>query len=204
MMNTITLEEITAIQQSKTLEFLTNDGSDSQTIGATLKNFNSNSINHLKGEAWDKVRAKYAKFDEALAKHSTIANEMASTIQSIISELQAAMNGYDSIDLSKLDEIKAQKRSCEATIDNIRAKMNKKRFNFRTFSFEPVYDNAALQIQLDEQLQILAELEKLITTMEIIKGICDKAEAKLNGLLDEMSAIAAGIETITPSEAVAV
>ena len=129
---------------------------------------------------------------------------MASTIQSIISELQAAMNGYDSIDISKLDEIKDQKRACEANIDSIRSKMNQKRFNLKTFSFEPVYDNAALQVQLNAELQVLAELEKLITTIEIIKAICDKGEAKLNSLLNEMSAIAAGIESITPSEAVAV
>ena len=80
----------------------------------------------------------------------------------------------------------------------------KKRFNLKTFSFEPVYDNAALQVQLNAELQVLAELEKLITTIEIIKAICDKGEAKLNSLLNEMSAIAAGIESITPSEAVAV
>ena len=186
-MNNVTLEDIMTIHQSKTLEFLNNDGTDSQTISQSIKNFNSNSQNHLKGDVWDKERAKYAVYDEALSKHSSIANEMASTIQSIISELQAAMNGYDSIDISKLDEIKDQKR-----------------FNLKTFSFEPVYDNAALQVQLNAELQVLAELEKLITTIEIIKAICDKGEAKLNSLLNEMSAIAAGIESITPSEAVAV
>ena len=203
-MNNVTLEDIMTIQQSKTLEFLNNDGTDSQTISQSLKNFNSNSQNYLKGDVWDKERAKYAVYDEALSKHSSIANEMASTIQSIISELQAAMNGYDSIDISKLDEIKDQKRACEANIDSIRSKMNQKRFNLKTFSFEPVYDNAALQVQLNAELQVLAELEKLITTIEIIKAICDKGEAKLNSLLNEMSAIAAGIESITPSEAVAV
>lgn len=203
-MNYVSLEDITTIQQSKTLEFLNNDGTDSQTISQSIKNFNSNSQNHLKGDVWDKERAKYAVYDEALSKHSSIANEMASTIQSIISELQAAMNGYDSIDISKLDEIKDQKRACEANIDSIRSKMNQKRFNLKTFSFEPVYDNAALQVQLNAELQVLAELEKLITTIEIIKAICDKGEAKLNSLLNEMSAIAAGIESITPSEAVAV
>ena len=76
------------------------------------------------------------------------------------------------------------------------------KFNLKTFSFEPVYDNAALQTSLDAELKILAELEKLIATMEILKGICDKAEAKLNGLLQEMSTIAASIEEITPSVAV--
>lgn len=201
-MNSVSLEEITQIQTSKTLEFLTNDGTDSQTIAGSIKSFNSESQNHLKGEAWDKVRAKYAKYDEALSKHSTIASEMASTIQSTLSELQAAMNGYDSIDLSKLDEIKQQKRDCEAKIDNIKSMMNQKKFNLKTFSFEPVYDNAALQTSLDAELKILAELEKLIATMEILKGICDKAEAKLNGLLQEMSTIAASIEEITPSVAV--
>ncbi len=203
-MNNVTLEEISVIQQSKTLEFLTNDGTDSQTIGASIRNFNSNSQDQLKGEAWDKVRAKYAKYDEALSKHSTIANEMASTIQSTIAELQAAMNGYDSIDLSKLDEIKQQKKDCEAKIENIKSMMNQKRFNLKTFSFEPVYDNAALQTQLNAEIAVLEQLTQLITTMEIIKGICDKAEAKLNGLLDEMTAIASGIEDITPSEAVTV
>ena len=203
-MNNVSLEEITQIQTSKTLEFLTNDGTDSQTIGASLKRFNSESQNHLKGEAWDQVRAKYAKFDEALSKHSTIASDMAATIQSTLSELQSAMNGYDSIDLSKLDEIKQQKKDCEAKIDNIKSMMNQKKFNLKTFSFEPVYDNAALQNSLNAEMQILAELEKLITTMEIIKAICDKAEAKLNSLLQEMEAIAAGIEDIVPSVAVAV
>ena len=203
-MNNVSLEEITQIQTSKTLEFLTNDGTDSQTIGASLKSFNSESQNNLKGEAWDQVRAKYAKFDEALSKHSTIASDMAATIQSTLSELQSAMNGYDSIDLSKLDEIKQQKKDCEAKIDNIKSMMNQKKFNLKTFSFEPVYDNAALQNSLNAEMQILAELEKLITTMEIIKAICDKAEAKLNSLLQEMEAIAAGIEDIVPSVAVAV
>ena len=203
-MNNVSLEEITQILTSKTLEFLTNDGTDSQTIGASLKSFNSESQNHLKGEAWDQVRAKYAKFDEALSKHSTIASDMAATIQSTLSELQSAMNGYDSIDLSKLDEIKQQKKDCEAKIDNIKSMMNQKKFNLKTFSFEPVYDNAALQNSLNAEMQILAELEKLITTMEIIKAICDKAEAKLNSLLQEMEAIAAGIEDIVPSVAVAV
>lgn len=203
-MNNVSLEEISAIQQSKTLEFLTNDGTDSQTIATSIKSFNSNSQNHLKGEAWDQVRAKYAKYDEALGKHSNIANDMASTIQSTISELQAAMNGYDSIDLSKLDEIKQQKKDCEAKIDNIKSMMNQKKFNLKTFSFEPVYDNAALQSSLNAEMQILAGLEQLITTMEIIKAICDKAEAKLNGLLQEMTTIAASIEEITPSVAVTV
>ena len=155
-MNSVSLEEITQIQTSKTLEFLTNDGTDSQTSAGSIKSFNSESQNHLKGEAWDKVRAKYAKYDEALSKHSTIASEMASTIQSTLSELQAAMNGYDSIDLSKLDEIKQQKRDCEAKIDNIKSMMNQKKFNLKTFSFEPVYDNAALQTSLDAELKILA------------------------------------------------
>lgn len=203
-MNNVSLEEITQIQTSKTLEFLTNDGTDSQTIGTSLKSFNTESQNHLKGEAWDKVRAKYAKYDEALSKHSTIASDMAATIQSTLSELQSAMNGYDSIDLSKLDEIKQQKKDCEAKIDNIKSMMNQKKFNLKTFSFEPVYDNAALQNSLNAEMQILTELEKLITTMEIIKAICDKAEAKLNSLLQEMETIAAGIEDITPSVAVAV
>lgn len=198
-MNNVSLEEITQIQTSKTLEFLTNNGTDSQTIAGSIKSFNSESQNHLKGEAWDLVRAKYAKYDEALSKHSTIASEMASTIQSIISELQAAMNGYDSIDLSKLDEIKQQKKDCEAKIDNIKSMMNQKKFNFKTLSFEPVYDNAALQVSLNAEMQILAGLEQLINTMEIIKAICDKAEAKLNSLLQEMATIAAGIEEITPS-----
>ena len=203
-MNNVSLEEITQIQTSKTLEFLTNDGTDSQTIGASIKSFNSESQNHLKGEAWDKVRAKYAKYDEALAKHSTIASDMAATIQSTLSELQSAMNGYDSIDLSKLDEIKQKKKDCEAKIDNIKSMMNQKKFNLKTFSFEPVYDNAALQNSLNAEMQVLAELEKLITTMEIIKAICDKAEAKLNSLLQEMATIAAAIEDITPSVAVTV
>lgn len=198
-MDNVTLEDINLIQQSKTFEFLSNDGMDSSNIAGSIRNFTSESPNHLKGEAWDKVRGKYNKYDEALSKHSTIANDISSAIQAIIAELQAAMNGYDSIDLSKLDEIKEQKRSCEATIDDIRSKMNQKRFNFKTFKFEPVYDNAALQASLNEQLKILEELDKLITTMEIIKGICDKGEAKLNDLLAEMAVISAGIEEITPS-----
>ena len=48
------------------------------------------------------------------------------------------------------------------------------------------------------------ELEKLISTMELIKSICDKAEARLNELLAEMATISAGIEEITPSEKVEV
>lgn len=203
-MNNVSLEEITTIQESKTLEFLTNDGTDSQTIGASIKNFTSNSQERLKGEAWDKVRAKYAKFDEALSKHSTIASEMASAIQSIISELQAAMNGYETIDISKLDEIKQQKKDSEAKINNIKSMMNQKKFNFKTLTFEPVYDNAALQASLEAELQILASLEQLIATIENIKAICEKGEAKLNSLLEEMATISASIEEITPSVAVEV
>ena len=45
-MNNVTLEDIMTIQQSKTLEFLNNDGTDSQTISQSIKNFNSNSQNH--------------------------------------------------------------------------------------------------------------------------------------------------------------
>ena len=130
-MDNVTLEDINLIQQSKTFEFLSNDGTDSTNIAGSIRNFTSESPNRLKGEAWDLVRGKYNKYDEALSKHSTIANDISSTIQSIITELQAAMNGYDSIDLSKLDEIKQQKRNCETTISDIQSKMNQKRFNFK-------------------------------------------------------------------------
>lgn len=203
-MDNITLEDINLIQESKTFEFLSNDGADSTNIAGSIKNFTSQSSNILKGEAWEKVRTKYTKYDEALSKHSTIANDISSAIQSTITELQSAMNGYESIDLSKLNAIKEQKNACEDKIDNIRSMMNQKRFNFKTFTFEPVYDNAQLQANLDAELKVLEELTKLIMTMEMIKDICDKAEARLNELLAEMTTMATQIEEITPSVAVAV
>ena len=172
-MDNITLEDINLIQESKTFEFLSNDGTDSTNIAGSIKNFTSQSEGILKGEAWDKVRAKYTKYDEALSKHSTIANDISSTIQSTIAELQSSMNGYESIDLSKLDAIKEQKNACEDKIDNIKSMMNQKRFNFKTFTFEPVYNNAELQASLDAEIKILEELTKLIMTMEIIKDICE-------------------------------
>lgn len=200
-MNNVSLEEISIIQGSKTFEFLANDGTDSSNIASSIRSFTGDSPNYLKGETWDKVRAKYTKYDEALARHSTIANEISTTIQQTISEIQAAMAGYDSIDISKLEELKEQKKQCEQKIENIKHMMNQKRFNLKTLSFEPVYNNAELQASLDAEMQILAQLDALIKVIETIKAICDKAEAKLNGLLGEMQTIAAGIEDITPSSA---
>lgn len=203
-MNSISLEDITTIQQSKTLEFLNNDGTDSKNISNTLKSFNSNSQNNLKGESWDKVRAKYTVYDEALTQHSSIASEISQTIQSIITELQNAMNGYDSIDISKLDELKQQKTSCESKIASIKNMMSQTKFNFKTFTYEPVYNNAELQKSLDAEIKILQELEKLIQTIENIKEICEKAIAKLNSLIQKMSTICSNIEQITPSDKVQV
>ena len=202
-MNNVSLEDISLIQQSKTFEFLSNDGIDSTNIATSIRSFNSGSQNHLKGEAWDKVRVKYTKYDEALTKHATIATTISTTIQSTLQELQNAMVGYDSIDLSKLEELKSQKKACEEKIENIKNMMNKKQFSFSSFSFEPVYDNASLQTSLNTQVNLLSELEKIIKTMETIKAICDKAEAKLNELLNEMTTISKNIEDITPSEKVA-
>ena len=54
-MDNVTLEDINLIQQSKTFEFLSNDGMDSSNIAGSIRNFTSESPNHLKGEAWDKV-----------------------------------------------------------------------------------------------------------------------------------------------------
>ena len=51
--------------------------------------------------------------------------------------------------------------------------MNKKQFSFKSFSFEPVYDNASLQNSLNTEMNLLAELDKIIKTMETIKEICD-------------------------------
>ena len=201
-MNNVSIEDINLIQQSKTFEFLSNDGTDSANIASSIRSFNSDSQNHLKGEAWDKVRAKYSKYDESLTKHSTIASTISTTIQQTLNELQSAMSGYDSIDLSKLEDLRTQKKSCESKIENIKTMMNKKQFTFSSFSFEPVYDNAALQKNLDTQTKLLAELDKVIKVMEHIKSICDKAESKLNELLNEMTTIATTIEEITPSVAV--
>lgn len=203
-MNNISLEDINLIQQSKTFEFLSNDGIDSSNIASSIRTFNTDSQNNLKGEAWDKVRAKYSKYDDALTKHSLIATTLSQTIQSTLSELQNAMAGYDSIDLSKLEDLRAQRKSCESKIENINSMMNKKQFSFKSFSFEPVYDNATLQKNLNTESQVLNELDKIIKQMENIKAICDKAEAKLNELLNEMITIEKGIEEITPSVAVAV
>ena len=63
-MDNVTLEDINLIQQSKTFEFLSNDGMDSSNIAGSIRNFTSESPNHLKGEAWDQVRGKYNKYDE--------------------------------------------------------------------------------------------------------------------------------------------
>lgn len=201
-MNNVSIDDISTIRESKTFEFLGNDGVDSLQIGDTLQNFNTNSSDILKGEAWDKVRAKYGKYNELLSKHSNISTDMSSAIQGIISELESAMNGYDSIDVSKLDELKIKKTSCESRISEIQSMLNATRFDLKTFRFVPVYDNAQLSASLNEEQKILNEINKLIGVIENIKAICAKGESKLNNLLEEMNTISMGVENIVVSNSV--
>lgn len=197
-MNYVNTEEFNTILNTKSFEFMANEGIDSDNIGSNLKSFTSNSGN-LKGEAWDKVRSKYNKYDELLTKHKTISQDMTSLIQSIISELKTAMGAITSIDLNKLPELKQQKTTCENTIKQIESQMAQRRFNIKTFKYEPVYDNASLQATLDSQRSALNELDKLITRMENIKAICDRGTSKINTFMQEMNQISSEVQEITRS-----
>ena len=172
-------------------EFRGNDGLNSLKIKNAIDNFTNYSVNAFQGEIWDKVRAKYDKYDECLSEHARISEIMTTTIKSILSELQQAMNGYDSIDLTQLEDLKQKRTICENKILEIQNMMNESNDN-----------NSSLFDSLNCQKNTLDELNKLISITENVQNICKQSEQKMSSLLEEMTRLSSKTEEITPSKKV--
>ena len=202
----IYLDEIDAVLGSGTCSSLSTDSQESKTTKDALTSYISESKSTLKGEQWDKSRAKMEVFSEALQTRIALAEELMEAIKKALTLLKDYLGEDSMLDTEQLPEYQKQREICVSSIDKLNAMLTETHQVPHTgsdgktyYTTEPVYDSATIQAQIDQAKQVLAELDRIIKKIEGLEAVYNQALAILEEAFAGLQPFQGQVTSITPS-----
>jgi hypothetical protein len=206
-------DELIAFKNSSICSSLKNDSKESGNVESTISEFVTMAKGRLIGSGWDNVSAKLNEFQSVLLKRIEVANSLSDSIESAINLILDYMGEYPFLDCSQLDEIKDNKKQCEANIEIIKKAM----YATKT---ESVYDSniegykqvtvnvySSSEIEefqrcIDKLEESISEIQKLINKLEGLGDIYKQAEGILEGAFSQVNSFGSLVSKTVPNNKV--
>lgn len=201
-------DELEAAMSFTTFDTLNQDSTDATSTGDKLVDFIEQSGAELSGEQWETVRAKMTEFQTALASRATVANHLGEAIQEALKKLKDYMAPYEMLDSSRLDEYKAARDECEASIETLQGMLGEmKQVSYPDPNNEGeyinewvhVYDVDAVNAEIEAAKATLEELDRIIAKVEGLDAVYEEAEVMLEEAYQEVLQFQQQVSSITPS-----
>ncbi len=199
------LDEINTFLESNTFDILSNDSSNSKNINSSLDSFISGTKDQLIGVNWDGYRTKMGEYNEAFASGMQIASKMSEAIKEALQILKDYLGDDLMLDSSKLDYYRKQKTICENSIDSLKGMLTatttveSKGANGETItSTQLLYDTSEINSKISLAQETLTELNRLITKIEGLDEVYNKAEAILQEAFSGLDSFGASVTSIKP------
>lgn len=200
------LDEIQAVLGSGTCSSLATDANESKSISDSLTSYINSSKSTLKGEQWDKSRAKMETFNAALQSRMELASKLESAIQQALSLLEGYLGEDAMLDTDQLPEYQQKRQECQACIEKLNAMLTETRTVTHTdangqqyTTQELVYDTATVQAQINLANETLKELDRIIQKIEGLEEVYNQAVSILEGAIAGLSPFQNQVTSITPS-----
>ena len=199
------MEDLDNGMAESTFKNLKNDDKESKKLKDSINDFTSNK-DKLKGEQWDRVKKKINEFQPLLEERGNVANKLMESITSAITLLKDYLGEDQMLDTSKLEEFKEEKRKVEQTIESLKAKLNETveetvddgAGGTKTVT-KPKYNAADINEQIKAAEDTLKELERIITKIEGLDEVYNKATGIMDEAAAEIATFQANVESVKPS-----
>lgn len=178
------------------------DSNDSNSMNETLDDFIENSINSLTGEGWDSVRNKLGEYNTLLVQRMNVASRLGEAIQNALKLLTDYIGDYESLDTSKLEEIKLARNECYSNICSLENMLKQTR-EIEVDGVKKVvnvYDAGAINAKLNNLRNALLELDNLIKKIEGLDEIYLKAEQMLKDAFADVESFGSSVSNIVPTK----
>ena len=199
------LEEINAFLGSGTLDTLTIDSTEGNTINEALLDFCDLSSNQLVGVNWDNYRSKLSSFNKAMQTRMKLAKNLGDAIREALQLLKDYMGEDLMLDSSRLDEYRYQRQVCQKSIDTLNSMLSETtQIEYRDSSgvtrvqTVPLYDASEVREQISLAEETLTELDRIIDKIEGLDAVYHQAEAILQAAFSEISSFQSEVESILP------
>ena len=202
----IYLDEVEAVLGSGTCSSLSTDSTESKSINDSLTSYINTSQSTLKGEQWDKSRAKMETFNAALKARMELATKLGEAIQKALTLLKDYLGEDAMLDTEQLPEYQQKRQECQACIDKLNAMLTETHTVTHTdangqpyTTQELVYDTATVQAQIDLATETLKELDRIIQKIEGLEAVYNQAMAILEEAFAGITPFQNQVTSITPS-----
>ncbi len=206
-------DELISFKNSSVCSSLKSDSKESVSVESTISDFITMAKGRLTGSGWDNACAKLNEFQAALLKRVEVANSLAGAIESAINLIIDYMGEYPYLDCSQLEEIKENKKQCEANIEMIKGAMYATRTEERidnitgevkriTVNVYSASEIAEFQRCIDKLQESINEIQKLITKLEGLEAIYKQAEGILAGAFSQIDGFGSSVSSIVPNNKV--
>ena len=200
------LDEIDALLGSGTTSSLSTDSQEGKSLNSAIDSYINSSKSTLKGAQWDKSRAKLQTFNEALKTRMELAEKMGEAIKNALQLLKDYLGEDAMLDTSQLVEYQKQRDICQNSINQLTGMLSethsvttKDSEGRDVVTTELVYDSAAIQSQIDLAKETLVELDRIITKIEGLEEVYNKAMGILEEGFAGLQAFQSSVSSITPS-----
>ena len=204
-MTKVCIEDLEKGLSDSTFKNLNNDSGESTKIKDSINEFTSNK-DKLKGEQWDKVRKKINEFQPLFEKRSQVAEKLTEAIKNAIGVLKEYLGEDEMLDTSKLEEFKEEKRKVEETIADLKNKLQETiteevddgNGGTKTIT-KPKYNADDINKQIASAEETLKELDRIITKIEGLDEVYDKAMGIIDEAAAEITKFQSEVEAVKPS-----
>lgn len=180
------------------MESLSVSASNVGNIGGSLEQFdprNGVSKDSSGDRMWKTVLDKLSEFSSALGKASLAGTELSDSIDKVITlVVEFVGDEYESLDCSKLDEIKQDRIQLNGELSSLRQQIRNLE-KMESGSEEDVPIDYSRLYQLESQI---SELDKLIDKLEQLKIIEEKALKTLEEAYGKLQSVSQSISEIKP------
>lgn len=206
-------DELNAFKNSSVCSSLKTDSKESGTVESVISDFVTMAKGRLTGDGWNNACAKLTEFQAALLKRAEVASALSDAIEAAINLIIDYMGEYPSLDCSKLEEIKENKRQCEANIELIQGAMYATKTESyidpitqetksRTVNVYSASEIAEFQACIDKLRESINEIQKLITKLEGLEDIYKQAEGMLASVFSQIDSFGTAVSNIVPNNKV--
>lgn len=199
------LDEIDTFLASNTFDVLTNDSNNSKNINSSIDTFVNGSKDQLVGVNWDGYRSKMGQYNEAFNSGMQIASKMGDAIKEALQLLKDYLGDDLMLDSSKLEYYQKQKSICENSIETLRGMLTqtttvegKDANGNPVYTTQLLYDTGEINSKISLAQETLTELNRLITKIEGLDEVYNKAEAILQDAFSGIDSFGASVTSITP------
>lgn len=200
------LDEIEAVLGSTTCSSLSTDSQEGKTVNETLDSYINGSKSTLKGEQWDKSRAKMQTFSDALKMRMELAQKLGEAIQEALKILKEYLGEDAMLDTSQLSEYQSQRQICQESINKLNSMLQETEpvqhtdANGQTYvTYEHVYNTADVQAKIKVAQETLTELDRIIEKINGLEAVYNKALGILQEAFAGISPFQSAVSSITPS-----